>query len=110
MTDMALLYATLESASASAWRVLKVLLPGSEVYVAEVTVDGCRRGYCVVAGVVWPDRAWEKRAQAALIKHEGQQVDCVVRLVLRKPVVSPPEVARHVFIVGCLPRPSVTPH
>jgi hypothetical protein len=50
-------------------------------------------------------------AQRVLSRGEPQrvQVQCVVRLVLRKPVVSPPEVARHVFIVGHMQPHPVSP-
>ncbi len=99
------LYATLESASAAAWRRLAPELPGSEVYVAEVLVDTHSRGYRLVPGDRWPDRAWQSRAADVMRPAVEQHIDCVVRLVLRKPVVSPPEVARHVFIVGHLPAP-----
>ncbi len=103
------LYATIEAATAYASRVLADCQPGSAVYIGEVKVDGHRRGYRVVLAGMWPDAAWQGRAQFAQDGALGQSVECRVIMVLRKPVDSPQELTRHTFIVGRMPRPITTP-
>ncbi len=102
MTELNL-YGSIEAASAKASVKVLALVPGAVVYVAEVTVDGHARGFRVAD--MWPDDQWQLRAQARLLGGLGQQVECRVCLVVRKPVEAPQELVRHWFIVGRMPHP-----